>query len=299
MYKSFIIQDNVKRALASGDPVLALESTIISHGMPYPQNIEFALKAENIVRAQGVVPATIAVLDGLVHVGLEQPELERLCVGKNIEKTASRDLGWVISQKLSGATTVSASIRLAHQAGIKIFATGGIGGVHRGSDSADVSQDLKELGQTPIIVISAGAKSILNLSGTLEYLETEMVPVVGYKCNEFPAFYSRSSGLNLNHTLNNTRDIARFYYAHLESGLNSALLIVNPISKQAEIKRELMEVYITDALSEANRKFITGKKLTPYLLKSIYKKTAGKSLIANISLALNNVMLGAEIARAL
>jgi len=299
MYKSFIIQDNVKRALASGDPVLALESTIISHGMPYPQNIEFALKAENIVRAQGVVPATIAVLDGLVHVGLEQPELERLCVGKNIEKTASRDLGWVISQKLSGATTVSASIRLAHQAGIKIFATGGIGGVHRGSDSADVSQDLKELGQTPIIVISAGAKSILNLSGTLEYLETEMVPVVGYKCNEFPAFYSRSSGLNLNHTLNNTRDIARFYYAHLESGLNSALLIVNPISKQAEIKRELMEVYIIDALSEANRKFITGKKLTPYLLKSIYKKTAGKSLIANISLALNNVMLGAEIARAL
>ncbi len=293
----FHFSKDVKAALESGKPVLALESTIIAHGMPFPDNLEFAQNAEDIARKRGVVPATIAILDGVVHIGLETESLKQLAKGKNIEKIAVRDISRVLSQKRSGATTVSATMKLAHMAGISVFATGGIGGVHRGAETTfDVSQDLKELSRTPVIVISAGVKAILDIPKTLEVLETEAVSVLGYKTDEFPAFYSRGSGVAVSARVDSPTEIATLYLSHIDLGLRSGVLVANPVPKNMEIPKPEMENHIHTALEECTSKLISGKAVTPFLLKRIVELTGGRSLKANIALALNNAKLGAEIA---
>lgn len=295
--RQMIYSEEVREALANGFPVLALESTIIAHGMPYPQNLEFATEAEHLVRDGGASPATIAVLDGRVHVGLEGDELEQLANGTQVRKLATRDLASAMAQGDTGATTVSATMVLANRAGIKVFATGGIGGVHRVIEfSGDISADLNELGRTPLIVISAGAKAILDLPSTLEALETVSVPVVGYRCNEFPAFYSRNSGLPIPQRVDSVFEIARMYRAHRELGLESAILVANPVPGSDEIPADEMEEHILKAIDAADRSGVTGKEVTPFLLRYIVDSTDGRSLKANRALALNNVKLGAEIA---
>jgi pseudouridine-5'-phosphate glycosidase len=296
----FTIAPEVENALSKNLPVLALESTIVAHGMPYPENIEFAQKAEAIAHKYGVVPATIAIIDGKVHIGLNNKQLEILSNNKSVEKVAVRDLAFAISQKLTGATTVSATMHLAHLVGIDVFSTGGIGGVHRNAESTfDISQDLIELSRTSIIVVSAGVKAILDIPKTFEYLETSAVPVVGYQTNEFPAFYSRSSGLFLTTSCNTPKAIARIFNNHRKINLQSAVLIANPVPKSNEIPRTLIEKYIDTALKKCAEKEIVGKNITPFLLKNIVALTGGKSLKTNIALALNNVKVGAQIALAL
>jgi pseudouridine-5'-phosphate glycosidase len=295
-----LFSEEVRNALSSPKPILALESTIVAHGMPYPQNLEFAVEAENLVRENGATPATIAILDGKVHVGLESDELERIASDKDVKKLATRDLAGALAHGETGATTVSATMILAHRAGVQVFATGGIGGVHRMLEfSGDISADLNELGRVPIIVISAGAKAILDLPSTLEALETVSVPVVGYRCNEFPAFYSRNSGLPIPRRVDSIYEITRMYRAHLELGLESALLVANPVPGSDEIRADEMEAHIERAIDAANRSGITGKEVTPFLLRYIVDSTDGRSLKANRALALNNMKLGAEIAVAL
>ncbi len=296
----FTITPEVENALSKNLPVLALESTIIAHGMPYPENIEFAQKAKAIAHKYGVVPAIIAIIDGKVHIGLNNKQLEMLSNNKSVEKVAVRDLAFAISQKLTGATTVSATMHLAHLVGIDVFSTGGIGGVHRRAESTfDISQDLIELSHTSIIVISAGVKAILDIQKTFEYLETSAVPVVGYQTNQFPAFYSRSSGLFLTTSCNTPKAIARLFNNHRKINLQSAVLIANPVPKSNEIPRVLIEKYIDIALKECAEEEITGKNITPFLLKNIVALTDGKGLKTNIALALNNVKVGAQIALAL
>lgn len=278
-------------------PVLALESTIISHGMPYPENLEFARQAEQECYQHGAVPATIAILDGLVHVGLDGASLEKLARGDGIEKVSTRDLGLVLSRRKSGATTVSATMRLAHLAGIKVFATGGIGGVHRGvNQTGDISLDLKELGETPVVVVSAGAKAILDLPRTLEYLETMGVPVLGYKTNEFPAFYSRESGLPLPWRVNSPHEVAAVYRDQADLRMHTGILVANPVPPKHEIPAEDLNPIINQALVECDARAIRGKDVTPYLLGKIVELTGGRSLKTNIQLALNNIRLGARIA---
>ncbi len=290
----------MEAALFKKLPVIALESTIIAHGMPYPDNLAFAKKAEALVRNQGVVPATIALINGEICIGLGDRQLELLSNNKRIEKITVRDIAFAITQKLTGATTVSATLRLAHLAGLDVFATGGIGGVHKDTENTfDISQDLIELSRTPMIVISAGVKAILDIPKTLEYLETSAVPVVGYQTNEFPAFYSHSSGISLTNTCNTPEDVAQVFIAQRKIGLQSAVLVANPIPRSEEIPRYIIDKYIDNALRECAEKEITGKKVTPFLLKKIVALSAGKSLKSNIALALNNVMLGAQIAKSL
>lgn len=294
----FRIAPPVAEALKSGEPVLALESSIIAQGMPRPQNIDFARQAEALARENGAIPATIAILDGRVHIGLSIKELEDLSKGKGIEKVALRDIASVINRQASGATTVSATLHLAHRAGIQVLATGGIGGVHRGADqTGDISQDLKALGRIPMLVVSSGAKAILDLPKTLEALETVGVPVVGYQSSEFPAFYSRNSGLKLEIRADKAETIVRMYEIHRSLGLTSAILVANPIPARYEIASEKMESYLETSLEECRRNKIKGKAVTPFLLNRFADLTAGKSLQANVALALNNVRLGSEIAR--
>ena len=291
------ISPEVEHALSKKLPVLALESTIIAHGMPYPENIEFARTAESLARKSGVTPATVAIIDGNIHVGLDGDQLEILASSKNVEKIAVRDIAFAITQKLTGATTVSATMHLAHLAGIDVFATRGIGGVHRNAETTfDISQDLIELSRTPLIVVSAGVKAILDIPKTLEYLETIAVSVVGYQTNEFPAFYSRSSGSKLTAQFNNPIEIANTFRAHCELGLKSALLVANPVPKSNEIPKNVIDKYIEIALAECSEKNIIGKKVTPFLLKKIVELSNGESLKVNIALALNNVKLGTQIA---
>lgn len=297
---SFDFHPDVRSALQNNCPVLALESTIISHGMPYPANVEFARQAEILVHKYSVVPATIAIINGKVHIGLNDKQLEILASSKNVEKVAVRDIAFAITQKLTGATTVSATMRLAHLAGIDVFATGGIGGVHRNAENTfDISQDLIELSHTQMIVVAAGVKAILDIPKTLEYLETSTVSVVGYKTNEFPAFYSRSSGISLPTRCNTPEEIARLFIAHKKLGLRSAILIANPVPNDDEIPKDIIDKYIDRALAECSEKKIIGKNVTPFLLKKIVTLSAGKSLKTNIALALNNVKLGAQIAKCL
>lgn len=279
-------------------PVVALESTIIAHGMPYPQNISFAKQAEQIVTENGCVPATIAIINGVIHIGLDEYGLEFIANNNSkIEKVAIRDLGNVVSKKMSGATTVSATMHIAQLAGIRVFATGGIGGVHRNAEQTfDVSQDLIALSKIPIIVVSAGAKAILDIPKTLEQLETLAVPVVGYKTNEFPAFYSRQSGCKLNINCNTPQDIAKTYIAQKKLGIGSALLVANPVPAESEIPAEEINDFIASAVSECKERNIEGKAVTPFLLKRIVELSEGKSLETNIALALNNVRLATEIA---
>ncbi|MFQ6677446.1 MAG: pseudouridine-5'-phosphate glycosidase [Fidelibacterota bacterium] len=298
--KNFIISKKVKTALKEKRPVLAMESTILAHGMPYPDNMEFASKAENLIIENGVVPATIAIINGDIHIGLEEKDLLFICSNNSVVKTSLRDIGWVVSQKFTGATTVSATAHLANMIGIDVFATGGIGGVHRNAHwTFDVSQDIIALSNTPIIVVSAGAKAILDLPKTLEMLETYSIPVLGYKTDEFPSFYSRASGLKLSATINTPDEIAFVFIHHRQLGLSSALLVANPVPVGDEIPIKKIDFIIENACQLAKQKGVKGSKLTPFLLKEIVDKTRGRSLKANKALALNNIKLGSEISKKL
>ena len=291
------IHPGVKQALAEGKPVVALESTIISHGMPFPQNINTAIEVEKIVRDNGAVPATIAILNGKCHVGLTKEQLEYFASAKNVWKVSLRDMPFVISKNLLGATTVAATMRIASMAGIKIFVTGGIGGVHRGAEQTmDISADLTEMENTSVAVVSAGVKSILDIGLTLEYLETKGIPVVTIGQDEFPGFYSRKSGFTSPLRLDTAKEIAAMIDTKWKLGLNGSVLIANPIPAEQEIDASEMEVYIEAALNAADETKIAGKEVTPFLLKYIADHTRGESLEANIDLIKHNAKLGAEIA---
>ena len=290
----------VQRAKNSGLPILALESTIIAHGMPYPDNMEFALKAESICRQQDVAPATVAIVNGECCVGLDKEQLEFIAKDDSVIKVSRRELGMAISKKWSGGTTVSATMHISHESGVSVFSTGGIGGVHRRAEETfDVSQDLTALSQIPMVVVSTGAKTILDLPKTLEALETFGVPVLGFGTNEFPAFYSRDSGLCGLLRIESPSDAARIYQQNIETNLRASTLIVNPIPEKDEIPFSEIEKIIDGAIYDAQENKITGNKLTPFLLKEVVKKTDGRSLDANKALALNNVGLGIKISKEL
>jgi pseudouridine-5'-phosphate glycosidase len=290
----------VAAAKQRGAPIVALESTIITHGMPYPGNIQMAESVEQIIRDQGAVPATIAVINGTLHIGLEKHELEALAQTKDAMKVSRADIAFAIAERRTGATTVAATMIAAEHAGIKVFATGGIGGVHRGAEETfDISADLTELARTAVIVVCAGAKAILDIPKTLEVLETNGVPVVTFGSTEFPAFWSRASGLKSPLSLNSPAAIANFQATREQLGIDGGMLIANPVPEEDEISREEMEVYITRALSHAEEDEIAGKAVTPYLLSKIFEITEGRSLDTNIALVRNNARLAAEIAVAL
>ncbi len=294
------IRSEVAEALREGRPVVALESTIIAHGLPRPRNVEAALEAERIVREEGAVPATMGILGGKLCVGLEEGEIRRLGGPRPVLKASRRDLGAALALGLDGATTVSATMIAAHRAGITVFATGGIGGVHRGvEETLDVSADLRELSRTPVIVVSAGAKAILDLPRTLEFLETEGVPVIGYGTDEFPAFYSRSSGLKAGLRADSPGEIARIWRAHRALGLEQGLLVANPIPAAAEIPAAEIEGMIAQALPEMAARGIRGKGVTPFLLGRLLELSAGRSLEANLALLAGNVRLAARVAGSL
>ena len=291
------IHPEIADALHQGQPIVALESTIIAHGMPYPQNIETALEVEAIVRQNGAIPATIAILDGSLCIGLNAQQLEYLGNTKDVWKVSLRDMPYVVSQKLPGATTVAATMRIASMVGIRVFVTGGIGGVHRGAEQTmDISADLFEMAQTNVAVVSAGVKSILDIGLTLEYLETSGIPVVTYGQDDFPAFYSRKSGFKSPLRLDTANEIANMMQVKWQMGLNGSVLIANPIKLEDEVPYEKMEGFIKDCLKEADQQQISGKHITPFLLKRIAEITGGDSLKSNIALVKNNAALGAKIA---
>lgn len=297
-HPDLVLTDEVRQALADGAPVVALESTIISHGMPHPQNIEMALEVERIVRDGGAVPATIAVLHGRPRVGLAADDLELLATSAEVAKVSVRDLPYVVSQGLHGATTVAATMRLAALAGISVFVTGGLGGVHRGAERTfDISADLTELSTTNVAVVSAGVKSILDIGLTLETLETLGVPVVAYGADEFPAFFSRSSGHAAPARLDDAASIAALLSAKWRMGLSGGVAVVNPIPVADEIPAEEIGVIIEQALADMERQGIHGKEATPFLLGRIVEITQGASLVANIALVNNNARLGASLAQ--
>lgn len=287
----------VARAQAAGQPVVALESTIITHGMPYPQNLETARAVEDAVRAAGAEPATIAVLDGRLQIGLSPDQLATLAQARGVWKLSRADLPVAMALGRTGATTVAATMIAAHLAGIAVFATGGIGGVHQGAgESFDISADLQELAQTPVTVVAAGAKAILDLPKTLEVLETAGVPVIAYRQDALPAFWSRDAGLAAPLRLDDPAAIARAHAMRARLGLPGGQLIANPIPAEAEIPRETLAPLIAQATAEAAEQGITGKAVTPFLLDALYRKTDGATLTANIALVLNNARLAAEIA---
>lgn len=291
------LSTEVADALASGRPVVALESTIISHGMPYPQNVAMATEVEQIVRDGGAVPATIAVLDGIPRVGLSPDQLELLASDDNVAKVSLRDLPYVLARGAHGATTVASTMRLAALAGISVFVTGGLGGVHRGAETSfDISADLTELGQTDVAVISAGVKSILDIGLTLEALETLGVPVVTYGADEFPSFYSRSSGHASPMRLDTVEDLAAMMRAKWDLGLRGAISIANPVPAEDEMTASDIGVLIDQALAECGERGITGKDITPFLLGRIVELSDGRSLATNIALVRNNARLGAALA---
>ncbi|RIK30649.1 MAG: pseudouridine-5-phosphate glycosidase [Anaerolineae bacterium] len=293
LYKS----PDVGRAMRAKLPVVALESTVITHGLPRPQNLELARDMERAVREESATPATIAFLDGELHIGLNESQLERLSNEKETYKVGPRDFATVIVEEACGGTTVAGTMLACKHAGIKVFATGGIGGVHRES-SFDVSADLQALATIPMIVVCAGAKAILDLPATLEYLETMGVPVVGYKTDDFPAFYSRESGLEVSVKIESPEDIVEFAREHWGAGLQSAVLVANPLPAGEAIPKSEMEPLIEQASKEAKEKGIHGKEVTPFLLQRINELTKGKSMRANLALLLNNARLAAQIARA-
>lgn len=287
----------VRDALASARPVVALESTIIAHGMPWPENLATAQRLEAAIRAEGAVPATIAVIDGRIRVGLTGVDLERFARLRDVMKLSRADLAFALAQGRAGATTVAATMLCAAMAGIRIFATGGIGGVHRGAESSfDVSADLQELARTPVTVVSAGAKAILDLPKTLEMLETLGVPVIGYGIDAFPAFWSRESGLKAPLRLDTPAEIAALLGTRQTLGQTGGVLVANPIPSDAEIPRSIIDPAIDAALREAASKGIGGKAVTPFLLSRVVQETGGRSLVANIALAENNARLAAAIA---
>jgi pseudouridine-5'-phosphate glycosidase len=290
----------VAEAKAAGMAIVALESTIITHGMPYPGNLDMARSVEAIIRAEGAAPATIAVINGVLHIGLEDAQLEQLAQTPDAMKLSRADLAFAISEGRTGATTVAATMMAAARAGIRVFATGGIGGVHRkAEESFDISADLEELAHTSVIVVSAGAKAILDVPKTLEVLETRGVPVVTIGQDEFPAFWSRGSGLKSPLRLDSPAAIARFQHKREELGIHGGMLIGNPVPEADEIDRDEMNIYIERALDNAAEDEIVGKAVTPYLLNSIYHLTGGRSLTTNIALVENNARVAARIAIAL
>jgi pseudouridine-5'-phosphate glycosidase len=298
MFEESTIKSNeVKRALSISLSVVALESTVLTHGLPRPHNLQLAYDMERAIRAEGATPATIAFLDGVLRIGLSESEIERLANERDAYKVGPRDFATVISQQASGGTTVAGTMFACRHTNIKVFATGGIGGVHRESPF-DISADLQALATIPMIVVCAGAKAILDLPATLEYLETMSVPVVGYGTDEFPAFYSRDSGLDVSIRLDTTKEIVEFARAHWSTGMQSAVLVTNPVPGAEAIPRAEMDPIIEQASREAQDRKIHGQKLTPFLLDRISNLTAGRSMRANLSLLLNNARLAAQIAHA-
>jgi pseudouridine-5'-phosphate glycosidase len=294
------IKPEVAEALAAGKPVVALESTIISHGMPYPQNVETALAVEQIIRENGAVPATIAIIGGRLKAGLTPEEIEYFGKkGLEITKASRRDLAVLCARGEDGATTVTTTMMIAHMAGIKIFATGGIGGVHRGAETTmDISADLEELAQTPVMVVCAGAKSILDLGLTLEYLETHGVPVVGYGTKELPAFYTRKSGFSVDYRMDTPEEIAKAFKTQNELGLRGGMLVTNPIPEEYSMDADVINNAIAQAVKESKEQGIQGKETTPFLLAKIKELTGGNSLESNIQLVFNNARLAAKTAAA-
>jgi len=291
------ILPEIQQALEQGKPVVALESTIISHGMPYPQNVQTAQAVEDMVRANGAIPATIAIMDGKCYVGLTPEQLEFFGNAKDVWKVSLRDMPYVLSKKLNGATTVAATMRIASMAGIRIFVTGGTGGVHRGAASSmDISADLTEMAQTSVAVISAGVKSILDIELTLEYLETKGIPVVTFGQDEFPSFYSSKSGIASPLRLDTEQEIAGMLRTKWALGLEGSVLVANPLPAAQEIPKDVMETHILTALAAAEKQNIKGKEVTPFLLKYLANHTDGESLQSNIALILHNASLGAKIA---
>ena len=292
------ISDEVKKALEEGKPVVALESTIISHGMPYPKNVQTALTVEQTVRDNGAVPATIAIIKGVCTVGCSEEEIEYLGkAGPKVAKASRRDLAAIVARGADGATTVTTTMIIAHMAGIKVFATGGIGGVHRGAEvTMDISADLEELGSTPVMVVCAGAKSILDLGLTLEYLETKGVPVIGYGTDELPAFYTRRSGFGVDYRVDSPEELATMFKAHLALGMKGGMLVTNPIPEEYAMDKAVIDAAIEQALSDAKAAGIHGKETTPFLLAKVVELTGGDSLESNIRLVLNNATVAAKTA---
>ena len=292
------VSPEVAEAVAAGKPVVALESTIISHGMPYPQNVETALKVESIIRENGAVPATIAILGGRLKAGLTPEEIEYLGKkGHEVTKASRRDLAVLVSKGADGATTVTTTMMIAYMAGIRIFATGGIGGVHRGAETTmDISADLEELAQTPVMVVCAGAKSILDLGLTLEYLETHGVPVIGYGTKELPAFYTRKSGFAVDYELDSPAELAAAFKASQDMGLKGGMLVTNPIPEEFSMDPAVINKAIDEAIAAANAQGIHGKESTPFLLAKVKELTGGDSLDSNIQLVFNNARLAAQTA---
>ncbi|MBR1550949.1 MAG: pseudouridine-5'-phosphate glycosidase [Muribaculaceae bacterium] len=295
------ISPQVQQALQQGQPVVALESTIISHGMPYPQNVQTAMRVEQTIRDNGAVPATIAIIGGRLKAGCTPDEIEYLGrQGQAVTKASRRDLPVLVARGLDGATTVTTTMIIAAMAGIKVFATGGIGGVHRGAETTmDISADLEELAQTPVMVICAGAKSILDLGLTLEYLETKGVPVIGYGTDELPAFYTRTSGHKVDYRIDTPEDLAQAFVAKMAMGLKGGMLVTNPIPEQYSMPHEVIDKAIDQAIAEAMEQGVKGKQTTPFLLARVKELTGGDSLDANIQLVLNNARLAALTARAI
>ena len=292
------ISPEVRQALAEGKPVVALESTIISHGMPYPKNVETALLVEKTIRENGAVPATIAIIGGRIKAGLSPDEIEYLGkAGPKVAKASRRDLAAIVARGADGATTVTTTMIIAHMAGIKVFATGGIGGVHRGAEvTMDISADLEELGSTPVMVVCAGAKSILDLGLTLEYLETKGVPVIGYGTDELPAFYTRRSGFGVDYRVDSPEELATMFKAHLALGMKGGMLVTNPIPEEYAMDKAVIDAAIEQALSDAKAAGIHGKETTPFLLAKVVELTGGDSLESNIRLVLNNATVAAKTA---
>ena len=292
------IKPEVAEALAAGKPVVALESTIISHGMPYPQNVETALAVEKIVRENGAVPATIAIIGGRLKAGLTEEEIEYFGKkGTDIAKASRRDLAVLCARGEDGATTVTTTMMIAHMAGIKVFATGGIGGVHRGAETTmDISADLEELARTPVMVVCAGAKSILDLGLTLEYLETKGVPVLGYQTEELPAFYTRKSGFGVDYRMDTPAELAAAFKAQNDMALGGGMLVTNPIPEEYSMPKDVIDAAIDRAIAECNEKGIKGKETTPFLLARVAELTGGDSLASNIQLVYNNAKLTAQTA---
>lgn len=298
MNKYLDVSPEVAEALAAGKPVVALESTIISHGMPYPRNVETALLVEQTIRENGAVPATIAIIGGRLKAGLSKDEIEYLGkAGTKVAKASRRDIAALVARKADGATTVTTTMMIAHMAGISIFATGGIGGVHRGAEvTMDISADLEELGNTPVMIVCAGAKSILDLGLTLEYLETKGVPVIGYGTDELPAFYTRHSGFGVDYRADSPEELAAMFKAQRGLGLKGGMLVTNPIPEEYSMDKAVIDAAIDQAIKEASEKGIKGKETTPFLLAKVVELTGGDSLDSNIALVLNNARLAAKTA---
>ena len=299
MLKKYVeYSDEVKKAMEEGKPVVALESTIISHGMPYPQNIETAKACEEIIRENGAIPATTAIIGGKIKIGLSDEELEFMATSKDIIKASRRDFAYIVSQGLNGATTVASTIIASRLAGIKIFVTGGLGGVHRHAEvTFDISRDLEELAANDIMIVCAGCKSILDIGLTLEYLETKGVPVFGYQTDYMPAFFTRKSEFKVDYNIKNPKEAAEAAKAQWELGLQGGILFTNPIPESDSMDEEKINTAIEKALVEAEGKGIHGKETTPFLLSKVLEVTEGKSLEANIALVKNNARLGAEVAK--